>query len=115
MAATKELDWKDLTKAEQEAAVSCGRLSNPQDFNYHRLSGELYATDDDSAWIVTVSSEYSEEYEDAFDGIPEGDDAYVSAACLIPVTTDVELDEDTVCSEYLCVSPAHVSDLTVGS
>ncbi len=115
MAVTKELDWGDLTTAEQEAAVSCGRLTNPQDFQFHRVAGELYATDDDAAWIATVSSEHSEEYPDAFDGIAEGDDAYISAACLIPVTTDVELDEDKVCTEYLGVNPSHVTDFSVGS
>ena len=115
MAVTKELDWGDLTESEKEAAVSCGRLSNPQDFQFHRVAGELYACDDEAAWIATVSSEHSEEYPDAFAGIAEGDDAYLSAACLIPITTNVELDEDKVCSEYLGVSPAHVRDFTVGS
>ena len=114
MTVTKELRWKDLTAEEQEVAVSCGRLTNPKDFNYHRVEGELYATDDEHAWIATVPWEFNEEYEEAFDVVEEDDDAYISAACLIPISTDKELSEEEACVKYLGVNPSHVSDFSVG-
>ena len=55
MSITKELRWKDLTEVEQNEAVSCGKLSNPEDFNYHRVLGELYAADEEHSWLVSIS------------------------------------------------------------
>lgn len=114
MSITKELRWKDLTADEKEAAVSSGKLTNPEDFNYHRVVGELFAVDEEHAWIATVPWEYNEEYEEAFDVVEEDDDAYISSSCLIPITTDTELTEEQVCKEYLGVNPSHISDLSVG-
>ena len=115
MAGTKELDWKDLTKEEQEAVVSCDLLTNPQYFNYQRVSGELYAVDEDHAYQATVPPEFSDEYEDdAYFGDADNEDAIITRGCLIPITTEEELAEEIVCKEYLGVNPAHITDFTVG-
>jgi len=114
MTLTKELRWKDLTKEEKQVAVSCGRLANPEDFNFHRVAGELFACDDESAWIATVPVEYSEKYPDEYFGFNDDEDASVSASCLIPITTDQELTEESICRDYLGIDPKHVSDFTVG-
>ena len=114
MTLTKELRWKDLTAEEQKVAVSCGRLANPKDFNYHRVAGELYASSEEHAWIATVPWEFNEEYEEAFEFLEEDEEAYISGACLIPITTDKELSEEEACVKYLGVNPKHVSDFTIG-
>ena len=114
MTATKELKWKQLTDEEKHAATTCGRLSNPEDFFYHRVLGELYACDDEQAWLATVPVEYSEHYPDEFFGYNNDQDASVSAACLIPITTDEGLRYESACKDYLGVDPKHVSDFTVG-
>ena len=116
MSITKELRWKELTEGEQNEAVSCGKLSNPEDFNYHRVLGELYAVDEEHSWLVSISVDYADvdEYEEFFAYESEGDDGTTSGSCLIPITTDKELTEEQVCKDYLGVNPAHVSDFTVG-
>jgi len=117
MAGTKELRWKDLTAEEQEVAVSCGRLTNPQDFNYHRVLGELYAVDENHSYSITVPPEFADEYEDhddAYFGDDDDEEAIISGGCLIPITTDKELEEEAVCKEYLGVNPAHITDFTIG-
>ena len=116
MAITKELKWKGLTAEEQEVAIRCGKLTNPKDFNYHRVLDELYAVDEEHAWLVSISADYADvdAYEEFFEFADEGDDGTTSGSCLIPITTDTELTEAQVCKDYLGVEPAHVSDFSVG-
>ncbi len=114
MAGTKELGWKDLTGEEQEVVVSRDLLTNPQYFNYQRVSGELYAVDEDNAYQATVPPEYSDEYDDAYFGDAGDEEAIISRSCLIPITTEEELAEEIVCKEYLGVDPAHITNFTVG-
>ena len=114
MPVTKELKWKHLTDEEKHAATTCGRLNNPEDFYYHRVLGELYACDDEHAWLITVPVEYSEHYPDEYFGFDGDEDAHVSASCLIPITTNEELTEESACKDYLGISPEHVSDFMVG-
>lgn len=115
MAGTKELGWEDLTAEEQEVAVSCGLLTNPQYFNYNRVLGELYAVDEDTTYQATIPPEFSDEYgDDAYFGDDENEEAILTRSCLIPITTGEELEEEIVCKEYLGVNPAHITNFTIG-
>ena len=116
MAITKCLKWKELTSEEQEVAVSCGKLTNPKDFLYHRVVGRLFAVNEDHAWIVNISAEYADvdAYEEFFEFADEGDDGITSDSCLIPITTDQELTDDEVCKDYFGIDPAHITDISVG-
>ena len=114
MTITKELDWSDLTSDEQTLVVSSGRLDNPEEFQYHRVAGNLFACDEDNAYQATVSAKYSDEYEDEYFGTDGEDDAIVTGACLLPITTDAELAEAVVCTEYLGINPEHITAFTIG-
>lgn len=109
--AAKGLKWKQLTEEEKAAVISSGRLDNHEDFGYSRVAGELYALDEDHAYLLIVPAEYEDAYPNFYF---DGDDARPSRACLIPITTDTEPSEDAVCKHYIGVDPEHVEDFTVG-
>jgi len=117
MARTKELGWKDLTVEEQAVVVSRAVLTNPEDFSYQRVSGALFAVDEDHTYQATLPPEFSDEYEDDDDcwfGVDGTEEVIITRGCLIPITTDRELAEEIVCKEYLGVDPAHITNFTVG-
>jgi len=114
MTITKGLNWNDLSSDEQVLVNSSGRLDNPKEFNYHRVAGQLYACDEDNAYQITVPAKYSDEYEDEFFGADGDEDAIVCGACLLPITTDAELAEAVVCTEYLGIKHEHISDFSIG-
>ena len=116
MATAQELRWSGLTQHEQEVATSCGKLANAEDFNYYRITGNLFAVDEEHSYIVNIDAEYSDvdAYEEFFAYVSEGDDGITNGSCLIPITTDKELTEEEVCKEYLGVDPEHISDFTIG-
>ena len=109
--AAKEIKWKQLTEEEQAAVISSGRLDNHEDFGYSKVAGELYALDEDHAYLLMIPIEYEDEYPDLY-----FDDEYArpSGACLIPITTDDEPSEEIICKHYIGVDPKHVEDFTIG-
>ncbi len=115
MAITKELSWKDLTAEEQAEVVKADRLRNPEGFSYCRLLEQLWALNEDQAWLVEVDVEFADQYPNEYFGANDDENAHMSGSCLIPITSEEELeDEDVICRQYLGIDPAHVVDFTVG-
>ena len=115
MTITKELSWKDLTAEEQAEVVKSDRLTNPEDFSYCRLLEQLWALNEDQAWLVEVDVEFADQYPNEYFGANDDENAHMSGSCLIPITSEEELeDEDVICRQYLGIDPAHVVDFTVG-
>ena len=115
MTTPKELKWKSLSKEEMDAAIKSDRLTNPEDFGYCKLLGQLWALNEDNTWQVQVNFEFADQYPDEYFGADDDENTYVTGASLIPITGDAELeDEDVICREYLGIDPAHVLGFTVG-